>query len=343
MTPFPILLSIVTVVKDERDQLRSLVEGLCASLPGLVSDWEVIIVDNASRDGSLEVYRELVGASGLPNLQVFALTKEVDGDTANSVGLENALGDYIAFIDPLADDIAFLATMLESAMGGSDVVFASNERKPKQGAAYRACYQVFNMLYARLNGVDLDRDAPQYRLISRRVANFILQHPLPAVTYRHLPATGGFSQSRLTYSSKPRTARRKRLLESIDRGMRLLVTTTRAPMRIVTSLSLFAAVANVVYSFYVIAVGLLKADVAPGWVTLSLQQSGMFFLISLVLLVLGEYILHMATLSGEGPRYHVGQEFTSAVMTRRLRLNVEESSSSTAMPHNPDEAGTRRQ
>jgi hypothetical protein len=50
----------------------------------------------------------------------------------------------------------------------------------------------------------------------------------------------------------------------------------------------------------------------------------MFFLISLVLLVLGEYILHMVSLSNEGPLYHVGQEFTSARMTRREKLNIEE-------------------
>ena len=50
----------------------------------------------------------------------------------------------------------------------------------------------------------------------------------------------------------------------------------------------------------------------------------MFFLISLVLLVLGEYILNMVSLSNEGPLYHVGQEFTSARMTRREKLNIEE-------------------
>ena len=57
---------------------------------------------------------------------------------------------------------------------------------------------------------------------------------------------------------------------------------------------------------------------------MSLQQSGMFFLISLVLLVLGEYLLNMASLQNEGPLYHVGQEFTSARMTRREKLNIEE-------------------
>jgi hypothetical protein len=127
----------------------------------------------------------------------------------------------------------------------------------------------------------------------------------------------------MEYSAQPIATTVKRLGESIDRGMRLLVSTTQAPMRLVTTLSLFGAMANLGYSIYVVAIGIFKSDVAPGWISLSLQQSGMFFLISLVLLVLGEYILHMATLSNEGPLYHVGQEFTSARMTRKEKLNIE--------------------
>lgn len=276
--------------------------------------------------------KRLTGESGFANLQVYALTKEVDTDTASWVGLENALGDFVAVIDPLIDDIIFLPELLDQAVRGSDVVFANNEQKPARSLAYRAAFALFNGLYSWFNGVHLAKEAPQYRILSKRVINFILQHPQPSMTYRHLPATGGFARSYLNYSSKPKASQQKRLGESIDRGMRLLVSTTRAPMRLVTSLSLFGAVANLIYSVYVVAIGLLKADVAPGWISFSLQQSGMFFLISLVLLVLGEYILNMASLSNEGPLYHVGQEFTSARMTRREKLNIEEVAPTKIMP-----------
>jgi hypothetical protein len=263
-------------------------------------------------------------------LQVYALTKEVDADTASWVGLENALGDFVAVIDPLIDDINFVPQMLDQAVAGADVVFANNSQKPAQSLAYRCANIVFHNLYNKFNGVHLAKDAPQYRILSKRVINFILQHPQPSMTYRHLPATGGFARAYLNYSAEPKVTSPKRLGESIDRGMRLLVSTTRAPMRLVTSLSLFGAIANLVYSVYVLAIGIWKTDVAPGWVSFSLQQSGMFFLISLVLLVLGEYILNMASLSNEGPLYHVGQEFTSSRMTRREKLNIEQVASNSA-------------
>jgi len=321
---FPIFLSIVFVARNESTHIEKILSEIVSCIDALVADYEIIIVDNASDDDSIAVLKALIGENGLPNLQIYGLTKEVDADTASWVGLENALGDFICVIDPLVDDVEFLPEMLDKAVIGADVVFARNLEKAPQSLAYRVSHAIFNGLYKYFNGIHLAKEAPQYRLLSKSVVNFILQHPQPALTYRHLPASGGFARVNLNYRVPLKIAYTKRLGESIDWGMRLLVSTTRAPMRVVTTLSLFGAVANFTYSFYIVAVWFLKADVAPGWISLSLQQSGMFFLISLVLLVLGEYILHMVSLSNEGPLYHVGQEFTSARMTRRAKLNIEE-------------------
>lgn len=335
---FPVFLSVVYIVRNQDHLLKGLIHRASEKLSLLTTDYELIIVDNASNDESINLIKNLTGESGYPNLQVYALTKEVDGDTASWVGLENALGDFVAVIDPQLDDIGFLPEMLDKAIMGADVVFANNLQKPRQSLAYRAADAVFNFMYKYFNGIHLTKEAPKYRLLSKRVINFILYHPQPAVTYRHLPATGGFARINMDYSSKLLATHNKKLGESIDRGMRLLVSTTQAPMRLVTSLSLFGAAANLIYSFYVVAVGLFFANVAPGWVSLSLQQSGMFFLISLVLLVLGEYILNMASLSNEGPHYHIGQEFTSARMTRREKLNIEDvSTSATRGSSNPEQ------
>ncbi len=329
MARFPVFLSVVFVIRNQSSQIETILTDAASTISSLVNDYEFIIVDNASDDESVSKLKNLTQENGLPNLQIYALTKEVNTDTASWAGLENALGDFVAVIDPLVDNISFLPQLLDKALEGADVVFAQNEQKPAQSILYRSASAAFNSLYQCFNGINLANEAPQYRLLSRKVVNFILQHPQPALTYRHLPATGGFARANLNYSWAPKTQHTKRLKDSIDRGMWLLVSTTRTPMRLVTVLSLFGAIANLLYSFYVVAIAFFKTDVALGWVSLSLQQSGMFFLISLVLLVLGEYILHMASLSNEGPLYHVGQELTSAKMTRQEKLNIEEVSSRT--------------
>lgn len=324
MTCYPVFLSVVFVVRNQSNNIAELLSDAATAVSTIVDNYELIVIDNASVDDSILKLKSITGENGLPNVQVYALTKEVDADTASWVGLENALGDYIAVIDPLTDDVGFLPEMLSKAVNGVDVVFASNMQKPRQSLAYRGASAVFNSLYKWFNDIRLVEEAPQYRVLSKKVVNFILQHSQPAMTYRHLPATGGFARIKLNYSAKPKVSDRKKLKTSIDRGIRLLVFTTRSPMRLVTLLSLFGAVSNLLYSIYVVVIGLVKEDIAPGWISMSLQQSGMFFLISLVLLVLGEYILNMVTFSNEGPPYHVAQEFTSARMTQREKLNIEE-------------------
>lgn len=320
---YPVFLSVVCVMRNQAESQEQTISRLADSVSLLVSDYEIIVIDNASSDESVAGLKRLTREHGLANVQVFALTKEVDSDTAAWVGLENALGDFSVVIDPQIDDIDFLPEMLHRASTGSDVVFANNRQKPSQNILYRLAQATFNTVYRWSTGINLLNEAPQYRVLSKGVLNFILQHPHPALTYRHLPASGGFSKANLSYSAIPQGRPHKRLGDSVERGMRLLMSTSRAPMRLVTSLCLFGAFSNIVYSVYVVVVGFFKSDVAPGWISLSLQQSGMFFLMSLVLLVLGEYIINMTRLSDEGPAYHVGQEFTSARMTRLERLNVE--------------------
>lgn len=324
MNFYPIFLSVVYVVRNQEERIEHLLTSATAQLRSLVCDYELIIVDNASTDGSIARLRQLVSQASIPNVQVYSLVKEVDTDTASWVGLENALGDYVAVLDPLKDDIAFLPQMLAQTSKGAEVVFAKNVEKTQQSIAYTVAYHAFLQLYKVFSGIHLDKEAPQYRVLSKRVINFILQHPQPALTYRHLPATGGFERANLEYRSRPQTPQVKRLGESIHRGLRLLVSTTQSPLRAVTFLSLFGAAANLVYSIYVVAIGIFKTNVAPGWISLSLQQSGMFFLLSLVLLVLGEYIVHVVKASTDGPLYHVVQEFTSTHMTRQNKLNLEE-------------------
>src|SRR5579883_424337 len=186
---FPFFLSIVMVVRNQATHLEKILSETRSILSPSVKDYELIIIDNASTDESITLLKKLTGEKGFPNLQVYALTKEVDADTAAWVGLENALGDFTAVIDPLIDDIHFLPTMLEKAINGADVVFATNEQRPKQSFAYQSALAIFVLLYKWFNGIHLAKVAPQYRVLSKRVINFILKHPQPTLTYRHLPAS----------------------------------------------------------------------------------------------------------------------------------------------------------
>ena len=318
-------LSLVMTINEESLDMVPILASAERIGRGFGQDYELIVLLNGPMKKLTQDLAQLCETGKTPNLQVFILASQVDRDLAAWAGIEYAMGDLVAVLDPSQDDIDALPNLLEKSQEGYDVVLGINTRKRRQSLAYRFSSSLFSRLGKKLLNTDPTRELPFYRVLTRNYVNFMLRHRPTNGTYRWLPAQSGYKRTVVHYESNI-TPPANHLLDDIDRGLRLLVSSTYGPMRAVTFLTLFGAVANLLYSLYVIVIALLKDDIAPGWVTMSLQNSGMFFLFSLVLLVLGEYVLHMAKLASNAPSYDVLEEYTSTVMTRTEQLNVEHSS-----------------
>ena len=314
--------SVLLITRDDGARLPTELQRLSGDLAQCARDYEVILIDNESTDGSVDVFGELTGEAGIPNLQVFALAKAVEPDVATCVGLEHALGDFVVIAEMGSITIDSLNGLLREAERGVDVVIANDTRRSEGGLAYRLFKGMFNRVYRALAGIDLGRDVPAQQLLSRRVVNSILSNPQPATAYRHLPYAGGFRRANLVYSTDRALRRRRDLWMSVDRSLRLLTITTRVPLRIVTLMCVFGAAANLVYSTYAVMVGLTDPAVEPGWLSITLQQSGMFMLLSIVLLVLSEYILQVGSVAWGGSGYIIGQEFASRRIGPMIQPNV---------------------
>ena len=323
-TPYPIFLSIVIVVRDDQS-LREMLTRIVETARPLVTDFEIVLVDNGSARGQREVYQTLTAADGLPNIQVYYLLRNVDAEIAYWEGIENSLGDYVLAFDPYNEDLSQLSDAIEQGMGGQDVVLIRNEQQEPVGAIQRMVGSSFRSLYRSVYGVDLLEDASQHRLISRKVVNFLLQLQRPAMHYSSLPATAGFSRSTIHYRAPRRIGNDHSFKTRARRALNLIFVNPLLPLRLISATALFGSTLNVAYSVYVLGIAFLKDHPAPGWITLSLQQAGMFFLFSVMLLVLTEYLIRMAQWNMDGASYFVVGEQTSATLTRTARLNVENS------------------
>lgn len=317
------LLSVILVVQEAEATLAGTLARLSALLAGLVSDYEIIVVDNGSADRTVEVLQQAVGEH--PNIQVYCLPTAGDRDVALIAGLENAIGDYVVLLDPALDDPAILPAMLAAAMEGHDIVLA-RARGPvaERGALRRLLSGAYIRLFRCLSGLDLRQDAPRYRLMSRRVVNYVLQHEASFLVYQVVPVAAGFRKTVLEHEPLPASAggRAGSLRAEVSRALAMLVSTSSAPMRLVSGLCLTAALLSLLYSVYVVANYLFNAQLAPGWTTLSLQLSGMFFLLSIALAVLSEYVIRILHSALRHPPYYIAREFRSASLTRELKLNV---------------------
>lgn len=320
------IVSVVTVVGrgcgvPEASHCKSLQELHRAS-SALHSDFELVVIVNGVSISSIMALKTL--ASELPNTHFYILQKPVDYLVARLAGLENALGDWIAFVDLGIDPPDMLDVLLKSAFEGHDVIFANNKTRVKERSiGHMLLSPIYHRFFAFFHGFDLQQKAPTFRLFSRAVANAITQDDFPLLALDLLPANGGYRTRTIEYSHDHTTDRGAPLPEKIRERWRTIIGIGGAPLRFANLICAFGAMVNLVYSCYVIFVYLFKPDVVPGWTTLSLQVSGMFFLISLVLWLLSEYLLLMFDHAARRNVYRIADEFSSNVQTRHIRLNVE--------------------
>ena len=114
MSKHSLFLSIVCVLQNKESECKEIINNISKVITNLTDDYELIDVDNSSKDKTIKILEELTcGNAAVKNLQVFSLTNEVDKNIASWAGVENSLGDYVITLDPEKDDINFIPKILE--------------------------------------------------------------------------------------------------------------------------------------------------------------------------------------------------------------------------------------
>src|SRR5271166_3417105 len=147
-------ISVIVPAKNEQRNLPILAERLFPVLQDLGRPFEVIVVNDGSTDGTLQVLRALAMAH--PELRVIDLARNYGQTAAVMAGLDHARGDIIVPIDAdLQNDPADIPRLLAKLDEGYDVV--SGWRKDRQDAGVRRNFvsRVANALISRLSGVHL--------------------------------------------------------------------------------------------------------------------------------------------------------------------------------------------
>jgi len=147
-------LSVVVPVYNEQDNIPILYERLNATLRELGNEYEIVLVNDGSRDGSLMLLRRLAAAH--PEVKVLDLKRNSGQTAALMCGIDYSTGDIIIPIDAdLQNDPADIPRLLEKLAEGYDVV--SGWRRDRKDAAIRRNFVsgVANRVISKISGVHL--------------------------------------------------------------------------------------------------------------------------------------------------------------------------------------------
>ena len=187
-------LSIVVPVYNECENLPLLYKAICDAVAPLSLDWEVILVDDGSRDNSVEVLERLAVADPL-HVRVIELRRNFGQTAAIAAGIDHSDGEVIVLMDAdLQNDPIDIPVMLEKIHEGYDVV--SGWRKNRQdNLSRRLPSQLANRLISWSTGVRLHDYGCTLKAYRREV---ITGFRLYGEMHRFIPAYANSVGARIT-------------------------------------------------------------------------------------------------------------------------------------------------
>ncbi|WP_409571992.1 glycosyltransferase family 2 protein [Kouleothrix sp.] len=154
MPPAAIDLSVVIPVLDEAENLPALAERLTRSLEALGASYEIIVVDDGSRDNSFAILRELARADA--RMRVVRLRRNFGQTAAFSAGFDRARGRVVVTLDAdLQNDPDDIGMLLEKIDQGYDVVSGWRAFRQDPFLNRRLPSMIANWLISRVTGVHL--------------------------------------------------------------------------------------------------------------------------------------------------------------------------------------------
>lgn len=307
-------LSVVVPIADDADIIEAFAGELLPMLEAQYANFEVILVDDGSRDGTPELISRLLTQYSC--IRYIRLSQRSGIEIAISCGFDAVIGDYVAVLQPATDPLQLIPEMVNRARAGSDVVFGIIQDRSAQPFFIRFAANSFYWLSIRVFRLPLTPNATLLRVLSRRAMNAVSLIRDRARFLRLLTASTGFRSEGISYTPIRRRSneRHKSLFESVSLAVGLIVSNSRHPLRLMSFLAFCASAGHLAYIGYIVAVELLKNEVAEGWTTLSMQQSASFVVLFMILGVLCEYVGQIREESRERPLYVVEDERTSTVM-----------------------------
>lgn len=297
-------LSIIVPVRNEEGNVPVLVERVGKALGG--TPYELVFVDDGSRDGSLAAIRDAAGRDG--RVRAVSLSRNFGHQVAVTAGLEFARGAAMVIIDAdLQDPPEVIPRMVEKWKEGHDVVYGQRNHRPGESWLKRATASAFYRVIGRLTNFDIPVDTGDFRLVSRRAAETFLAMPERHRFVRGMFSWIGFRQAAVLYDREPRHSGKtnygygKMIRLAIDG----ITSFSNLPLTLASYLGFGAAFVGFVLILWSVYQKLYGIETMRGWASLSVIVLFLGGIQLLVIGLLGEYIGRMQDELKRRPLYVV--------------------------------------
>ncbi|MCC7281407.1 MAG: glycosyltransferase family 2 protein [Acetobacteraceae bacterium] len=308
-------LSVVVPAYNEQEVLGAFHARLAAALGPLGLAWEVVYVNDGSRDATLATMLSLRAAD--PRAAVVNLSRNFGKEIALTAGLDHARGtEAVVVIDAdLQDPPEVIAELVAVWREGVDVVYAQRSVRHGEGVVKRATAAAFYRLMQRVGGrVVLPKDTGDFRLMSRRAVDALLRLREQHRFMKGLFAWIGFPARAVLYERAPRAAGTTKWnwWKLWNLSLEGITSFTVGPLKLATYLGLLTACGAVLYALQVIVKTLVLGADVPGYPSLMTVVLFLGGVQLMTLGIIGEYLGRVFNETKQRPLYLVERHLPSA-------------------------------
>ena len=299
--------SVIVPVYNVEDYIEKCLNSLVNQT---LEDIEIIIVNDGSKDKTLEILEEIANKD--QKVKVLSFSRNFGHQCAVTAGLQYVTGDAIVIIDAdLQDPPELIPDMLKLWEEGYEVIYG--KRKTREGES-KFKLLTAKMFYSTLNAlsdVEIPKDTGDFRLVDRKVVDIINSMPEHNKFLRGLFSWVGFEQKAFEYERKERFAGKtkyplRKMLKLASDG---IIGFSTKPLKLVGGLGILAIITSFIILIYSILSFLFKwNNLTAGWTSMMVTITFFSGTILISLWMIGEYIARIYDESKSRPQYIINKK-----------------------------------
>jgi len=314
------LISVVVPVFNEQDCLAALYRRLVPVLTEVSENFEIIFVNDGSRDTSLEIIRDLKSQD--PRVGYVSFTRNFGHEASLSCGLSEAKGDAVVIMDAdLQDPPEVIRDMAVRWQQGYDIVYA--QRRSRAGEKYLTLLTsaLFYRVYSRLAHVEMPVDTGDFRLMDASVVKAFCQLPERNRYVRGMISWTGHRQTGVQYDRDARFGgeTKYRFYNRASLAFDAICAVSNLPLRFITLVGILLTIFSFGIVSWLVLQKLSHGIPLQGY---ALLATGLYFFGGIQLLflgVIGEYVGRIYRETQNRPLYIVGESGASQSLPVKSR------------------------
>ncbi len=303
------MISVIVPLYNEEEVIGESYKRLTSVMQGLGEDYELILINDGSRDRTAALAAEICEKDR--HVRLICFSRNFGHQIAITAGMDYARGDAVVIIDAdLQDPPEIIPLMVEKWKEGYHVVYGKRTRRQGETIFKKVTAKLFYRFLKRMTQVDIPTDTGDFRLMDRKVCDAMKRLGERNRYVRGLVSWVGFRQYALEYVRDERFAGETKypFKKMLKLAMDGISSFSYKPLKLATLMGFVLSGLSFLYLLFVLIQKLCGWHTVEGWASIVAVQLFFNGVVLIMLGIIGSYIGRIYEEAKGRPLYIVQEE-----------------------------------